>query len=274
MIVLLTGIISIQAQDKVKLTEKWQATEGLKTPESVFYDTENDLFYVSNINGNPTEKDHNGYISKVGVDGKTIKAKWIQGLHAPKGMHLDGQTLYVTDIDRFVIIDTKKEVTSKIIDVKGAKFLNDVTVSPQGDVYITDSEVQAIYKYNEGSVEKWLDLGDYSFPNGLRFYNGNIIVGVADHILAIDPSTQKISVIASGTGGIDGIAKDNKGNYIISDWNGIISYVMPEKGKKELLNVKDKDINTADFEYIPSKNMIYVPTFFDNKVVAYEISTK
>lgn len=274
LLTLLTGLASVQAQKNVKLTEKWRVSEGLKTPESVFYDAENDLFYVSNINGQPLEKDHNGYISKVSADGKMIKSDWVQGLHAPKGMHLDEHTLYVTDIDRFVIIDTQQEVVSKIIDVEGAKFLNDVTVSPQGDVYITDSEVQAIYKLSEGRVEKWLDLGDYSFPNGLRFYNGNIVVGVVDHILAIDPETQEINVVASGTGGIDGIAKDSKGNYIISDWNGVISYVTPEKGKQELLNVKDKEINTADFEYIPAKNMIYVPTFFDNKVVAYEMSIK
>ncbi|NBC82290.1 MAG: hypothetical protein GVY19_02810 [Bacteroidetes bacterium] len=270
-IALLAGTISLNAQKNVQLVEQWTASEGLKTPESVFYDARHDLFYVSNINGKPTEKDNNGFIAKVGINGEVMKAKWVKGMHAPKGMYLDGHLLYVTDIDRLVIIDTRKEMISKIIDVEGAKFLNDITISPAGDIYITDSENKAIYMYNEGTIEKWLDLSDYNFPNGLRFYNGKVVVGVAGSILAIEPNTQKIHTIASNTGSIDGIARDAQGNYIISDWSGVISYIMPESGKKELLNVKGEEINTADFEYIQEKNMIYVPTFFDNKVVAYEL---
>ena len=112
--------LALHAQDPVHLIEKWRTSEGLKTPESVLFDTKNEVFYVSNINGKPLDKDDNGFIAKMGPDGTIIKAKWIKGLHAPKGMYLDGHMLYVTDIDRFVIIDTKKASIVKTIRVEEA----------------------------------------------------------------------------------------------------------------------------------------------------------
>src|SRR6185436_1498612 len=43
-------------------------TANMKTPESVRYDAELDVFYVSNINGNPSQKDGNGFITVVRAD--------------------------------------------------------------------------------------------------------------------------------------------------------------------------------------------------------------
>ena len=39
-------------------------TDSMKTPESVRYDADLDVFFVSNINGNPSEKDGNGFIAR------------------------------------------------------------------------------------------------------------------------------------------------------------------------------------------------------------------
>src|SRR4051812_28973995 len=38
---------------------------GLKHPESARYDPDLDVWFVSNINGNPLAKDNNGFISRV-----------------------------------------------------------------------------------------------------------------------------------------------------------------------------------------------------------------
>src|SRR6266496_3574553 len=43
-------------------------TDGMKAPESVRYDPELDVFYVSNINGNPSQHDGNGFIAVVRAD--------------------------------------------------------------------------------------------------------------------------------------------------------------------------------------------------------------
>jgi hypothetical protein len=53
----------------------------------VYHDTSADVLYVSCINGVPADKkDEDGFIAKVGMDGKIINLKWATGLSAPKGM--------------------------------------------------------------------------------------------------------------------------------------------------------------------------------------------
>ena len=48
-------------------------TTGFQQPESIVFDSKNNVLYVSNINGKPTEKNGTGYISKVSPDGKILK---------------------------------------------------------------------------------------------------------------------------------------------------------------------------------------------------------
>src|SRR5467141_412395 len=78
---------------------------GFSTPESVLHDSTQDIYFVSNINGSPTAKDNNGFISRVRPDGAIENLKFIEGgragvtLNAPKGMALRGDTLWLADID-------------------------------------------------------------------------------------------------------------------------------------------------------------------------------
>ena len=81
----------------------WDSEKTLTTSESVLYDSVHNLLYVSCINGVPPDKkDNDGFIARVGLDGKIITQKWATGLSAPKGMGISGNSLYVTDIDRLV----------------------------------------------------------------------------------------------------------------------------------------------------------------------------
>jgi hypothetical protein len=98
---LLVGTLA-SAQDVV-----W-TLEGLETPESVYFDEARDTLYVSNIAGEMLEKDGNGFISRVGLDGQMLEARWVTGLDAPKGLVSDGTTLYVSDIDRLRISNTSR----------------------------------------------------------------------------------------------------------------------------------------------------------------------
>ena len=66
--------------------------QGFSTPESVLHDDRSDVYLVSNVNGSPTDKDDNGFISRITPEGEIENLKWIDGalgdvtLHAPKGM--------------------------------------------------------------------------------------------------------------------------------------------------------------------------------------------
>src|SRR2546426_7894859 len=71
---------------------KLAVVEGFLTPESVLHDPVQDIYFVSNINGSPTAKDNNGFISRVRPDGAVENLKFIEGghsgvtLNAPKGL--------------------------------------------------------------------------------------------------------------------------------------------------------------------------------------------
>src|SRR6478735_4970529 len=122
-----------------KLTLKWKSDTLLRVPESVLFDATRNKLYVANIDGGPWEKDGKGSIGVLSTDGKIEKVEWVTGLDAPKGMGLYKNNLYVADVSRVVVIDvTSGKITEKI-EIDGTKNLNDVTVSKDGQVFISDS---------------------------------------------------------------------------------------------------------------------------------------
>jgi sugar lactone lactonase YvrE len=122
---------------------------GFDTPESVLHDTDADVYLVSNINGEPLAKDGNGYIARVSTDRETMERYWIQGgrngvtLHAPKGMAIAGDLLWVADIDVLRAFDRRSGAPVREVPIPGASFLNDVSADAQGTVFCSDTGVDA-----------------------------------------------------------------------------------------------------------------------------------
>lgn len=248
------------------LTKQWTATDGLKTPESVLYDAGSNSIFVSNINGQASEKDGNGFISILGIDGKMKNLNWVTGLNAPKGLAIYNGNLYVADIDELVVINIKEARITDKIKLENAKFLNDVTASENGTVYVTDMRDNKIYVLENGKLTLWLEDQLISNPNGLWAENGKLYIGTGQ-ILQADIKTKEIQVLVNDCGGIDGLEKLKDGNFIYSNWKGLIFIT---KGVKsiQLLDTVDKQ-NTADIDFVPGKNMVLVPTFLANSVDAY-----
>jgi DNA-binding beta-propeller fold protein YncE len=76
----------------------WEAS-GFKQPESVVFDRAAGAIYVSNVNGDPMQKDGNGFISKLGPDGKVVTIEWVKGLDSPTGSRANGKHTPQTWID-------------------------------------------------------------------------------------------------------------------------------------------------------------------------------
>ena len=78
---------------------------GLESPHSFLADPATNSYFISNINGDTNARDNNGFITKLSDDGRITAFKFIEGgrgnvtLHAPKGMAIVDQVLYVTDLD-------------------------------------------------------------------------------------------------------------------------------------------------------------------------------
>ena len=59
--------------------ERLHAISGFSTPESVIHDSVADVYFVSNIAGNPSAKDNNGFISRLRPDGTIDSLRFVSG---------------------------------------------------------------------------------------------------------------------------------------------------------------------------------------------------
>ena len=274
-----SGLRNVLADDarkiEYRLIKQWETEKILRVPESVLYDASGNTLYVSNINGRPTEKNGRGFISKVSLDGKIEALKWATGLNAPKGSAIHGSKLYVSDIDRLVEIDLKTGRISARYPAAGAQFLNDVATDAAGHVYVTDmsSGNSVIYKLTQGKMTVWVKGRDISRPNGLYMEEKRLVVGNSGDgsLKAISLDDRKITTLTKVGSGIDGLRSDGRGNYFISDWRGKTSLVSRSGRVIVLMDTTSSKINSADLEYIKSRSLLLIPTFFDNRVVAYKV---
>ena len=201
--------------------------DGLSNPESVIYDPKLNHLYVSNVNGSPIEKDGNGFISIVSLDGKIIQEKWVIGLNAPKGLALHGRTLYTADIDELVAIDINSGRIINKFKVNDAKFLNDVTANKNGDIYISDMFLNRIHLLTEDNFSIWIESSELEAPNGLLALEDEIILGswgkmtegfateIPGHLKRISIKDKTIQSIGDGSsvGNLDGVESDDNGGF-------------------------------------------------------------
>ncbi|HSM09608.1 MAG TPA: hypothetical protein VLA33_11410 [Gemmatimonadota bacterium] len=222
--------------------------EGFSGPESALHDPAADVYLVSNLDGQPAAKDGNGFISRVSPAGEIVELRWIDGasegvtLNAPKGMALLGDTLLVADIEHVRLFDRVSGAPIGTWAVDGATFLNDVTVSPGGTVYASDTGVRfeggeredtgtsGIHAFAADGSRRTVDTSDLTGINGLAAA-GNRLYGVSS-------GSGRIFVIEDGILGdlpelpglgLDGIVVTDRG-LLISDWDTEAVYLLRENG--------------------------------------------
>ncbi|MDQ3835815.1 MAG: hypothetical protein M3270_02615, partial [Thermoproteota archaeon] len=181
-----------QQATTTKMEKVWETATELKTPESVIYEPNENVLFVSNIDGAPDGKDNQGFISKVSPrNGSTIMLNWVTGLNAPKGMTIinnnttNNTLLYVSDITDLVEIDINSGKIINRYNAPGSTFLNDVASDDQGYVYVSDTVTNTIYTLdtknlgdnstnnNNASLQVWLQTPELNGPNGLYVDNSN-----------------------------------------------------------------------------------------------------
>ncbi len=253
-----------------ELVLKWESDSSLKVPESVLFDKANQVLYVSNIDGtNPWEADGKGSIGKVGLDGKVIAAEWVSGLHAPKGMGLHNGKLYVADLGNIVVIDIAGAKVEKSIPIAGATGLNDISIDPNGVIYVTEYLSKKLYKVENEKAE--LIAENLTQPNGVLYHNNELFLLDGTGMFKVN-ADKSLAKIADGMeGGLDGIENIEGNNFIVSCWEGALWHVNTDGTKHLLMDTRAEKRSTADIGFDPETKTVYVPTFFRNTVVAYEI---
>ena len=260
---------------------------GLQTPECVLWDADQDIYFVSNINGEPGAADGNGFISKIGPDGKVIELKWVEGgkkggeLNAPKGMAIAGKILYVADLDTIRKFDRKTGKAKGKIDVKDAIFLNALTVSPDGKVlYASDSSVKisngaftgtgndAIYEIDlrKKSVKPLIKDKALHWPNGVLADDSGVwVVSLgANELTKINYKGEMTSVTKLPKGSLDGIVKLKDGSLLISSWESSTIYRgLPGGEFKELITGVP---SPAAIGLDGKRNAVLIPVFMASAV--------
>ncbi|MFC1563423.1 hypothetical protein ACFL6G_00740, partial [candidate division KSB1 bacterium] len=101
--------VDLPVRDHNLLTKVWETHAELLTPESVIYDPEREVLYVTNydfpsaMQGKFNES--SGYISKVKLNGEIEELKWVIGLNFPAGMGVYKDRIYTLERRNLVEID-------------------------------------------------------------------------------------------------------------------------------------------------------------------------
>lgn len=269
--------------DAEQLKKVWEMA-GLKNPESVVYDPETKLLYISNVNGAADEKDGNGFISVASLDGVLVTLEWVTGLDAPKGLAISDGKLYTADIDTLVEIDIATATVTNRYTVADAKFLNDVAARHTGDIFVSDMVMNRIHKLDDDSGEFiiWLESAELENPNGLLVENDRLLVGAwgvmtdgfatdtPGHLKAVSMKDKSITSIGDGSpvGNLDGVEIDIDGDYYVTDWMAGKLFHIDSDGTVEELLVLNQGM--ADLEYILEHDLILLPMMKDNTLLAYK----
>ena len=263
-------IIGSSAQS---LTQLWSTDSTLRVPESVFHDPKTERIYVANIEGKGAwEKDGRGSISIITASGKILSPYWVTGLHAPKGMTMFQDFLIVADVDSVVIIEPLRAQILKKIYVEGAQALNDITSDKRGNMYVSDSKTKKIHKIDGAKLNVTVYLDSLKGPNGVLFVDRTLYYVDAGGFYKLGKDKQKILIVDGLEGGTDGIEQIDEENFLVSCWSGTLWHINLKGEKKLLLDTRSTQMNAADIGYDKGKKIVYIPTFWKNSVVAYQLA--
>lgn len=217
---------------------------GLQAPESFLADPSGEQYFISNANGDPDVKDNNGFITRLDQTGTVTKLQFILGgegdvvLHAPKGMAIVNQTLYVADLDALRGFDkqTGRPVVSvSFVNQPQAKqgqgvALADVASDGKGLLYASDTDTDTIYRVDttrHHAISVFVRDASLAGPRGLALHpkTGHLIVTSWNKgkILEVSPDGKITELVSNGFfssrfHNLDGVDFDSWGNMYVSDF--------------------------------------------------------
>ncbi len=216
---------------------------GLKNPAGFIVDPATGAYFISNENGGPSDRDNNGFITKLDENGNIVKLKFIEGgaagvtLNSPKGLAILGTTLYVSDIDTVRSFDLKSGRPLGQIDLSAFKvdFLTGLAADNAGALYIADTGADTILKVDTRGGKAAVLAKD------------KVLAG--PHGLAVNPATGALVAVSWNSGKIVEIAKDGGVKVLFGN---------------SFFNARFGNLTGADFDAFGN---MYVSDFSQGKVV-------
>ena len=269
--------------------------DGFYGPESVKYDAEQDVWFISNMLGWGSVKDAEGYIVRVAAGDLGKSETFIESgrngvmLDAPKGMAIHGDTLWVTDIDKLRGFDRRSGAPLATIDLAhhDAVLLNDVAVGPDGSLYITDTGIimspdgvlhpggDKIFIIGPGRSVTFLAKGEHlGRPNGITWdAKGNRWVVVSfdpfrSEVYSVSRGDSGRTMIAEGKGKFDGVEALPDGRLLVTSWNDSSLHVFTDgRDERVVRNLSWP----ADIGVDTRRNRVAIPQVMINRVEFWEL---
>lgn len=268
--------------------------DGLSQPEALSFDESQNVYFVSNVNGSPGVKGGNGFISRISADGVMDSLHFIQGgrdgvqLDAPMGSRVQGDTLWVLDVDKLRGFDTKSGKPYVTVDLSPLKalFLNDLAIDSTGELYITDTGVlvapngmdshpgpdRILHVAHDRSISVAASTALLSSPDGIAWDQR-----AKRFILApfAGPSVQEWRIgdagpkdIAQGKGMFDGAEVEHDGTILITSWND--SSVSTLEGQKLVPRITKLGYQPADVSMDAAHSRVGIVSLVANKFELWE----
>lgn len=229
---------------------------GLVTPECIRYDAMGDRWIVSNRGA---DAPNDGFISLMNPDGSIANLKWIEGgkngvtLNDPLGVFVTNTRLYVADTAAVHVFDRTTGAPVRSTPIPGAIRLNDLAVSPAGDVYVTDTGSDetpgALFRIAaDGTLTTWVARSaDLQRPNGIAVTaRGNIVHGGRGNDLYYRaPTGQLMGRRTLPTGRFDGIVALAEDELLVASQDGHVVYRVPTTPDAPVVVAKDLDVPAA-----------------------------
>jgi alpha-acetolactate decarboxylase len=262
---------------------------GLAHPESII--EYHGRYFVSNIGANlDTKFDGDGFISEIDQGGNVITQKFLPAkgeLHAPKGMCIIDDQLYVTDINRIVGFSLVTRKTITVIDLsKEATFLNDVVALNNTTILVTETMGGKVLKVDLTTKKVSTLPGNYPGANGLSYDKASGTVWLTTMGVNFDGSgkvfekkldqEQFVALPQSPAGIFDGVAPVGSTRLLISDWanltGGAGRLLIFDSVNKSTKVLGLRVTSPADFHFSPETNLLLLPQTLKHNVVSIKLS--
>lgn len=271
-----------EQNDVQDLEDRITTIEGeLAGPEAVQYDPDQDVYFVSNFNGGGTAADSNGFITRAQPNGTIDSLKFITAtenspLHAPRGMYITGDTLFVADVNGVHAFNKRTGKQIQFMDLTKFEpgFLNDIAVDQNGTVYVTDSVHGRVYQMNGSESSIAVDTLEHP-PNGIIFdeSNNRLILapwneGQTFQLFTPDDNTPQTYTTTETGGNFDGIEPFNESFLVSSQKDSSLHTISSDQQNEIIVKTAPQP---ADIGIDTKRNRVAVPYISLNRVDIWEL---